>query len=82
MYINVINRNLHPPDVAPATPAKHTALSRGEDDEVVSHLDRQAGQTVIDIVDQETKAVPLQVLPQDVLQLSEVVNDPKSGAIR
>jgi hypothetical protein len=80
--ISAVNRNLQPLDVAPAAPAKPTVRNRSENDEVVSHLDREAGQIVIQMVDRETKAVQSQVLPEDVLQLGEVVNQPEGGAIR
>jgi hypothetical protein len=62
--ISAVNRNLQPPGVAPVAPAK-------------SHLDRQPGQIVVQVVDNETKAVQSQVLPEDVLQLGEVVNPPE-----
>lgn len=42
----------------------------------MSHLDRQAGQIVVQVVDDETKAVQSEALPQDVLQLGEVVSQP------
>jgi hypothetical protein len=70
--IGAVNRNLSLLDVGPATPPKPA---------VVSHLDRQAGQTVIQVVDDETKAVQSEALPEDILQLGEVVNQPEGGAI-
>lgn len=74
MDISAVNRNLQPPDVVSATPAKHTAENRRENDEGVSHLDRQAAQIVIQVVDKATKEAQSQPLPEDVLQLGEVVN--------
>jgi hypothetical protein len=43
----------------------------------VSHLDRQAVQTAIQVVDDETKAVDSQPLPEDILQLGKVVSQPE-----
>jgi hypothetical protein len=63
-------------------PAKPTVQNRRENVESVSHLDRQAAQTVIQVVDDETKAVQSDVLPEDILQLGEVVNQPEGGDIR
>lgn len=82
MDINAIDRILTLPEAALATPAKHPAQNRGEDDEVVSHLDRQAGQIVIQVVNDETKAAQSQPLPKDVIQLGEVVNPAEGRAIR
>jgi hypothetical protein len=73
MEISAVNRNLPPLDVAPATPPKPA---------VKSHLDRQAAQTVVQVVDDETKAAQSQTLPEDVLQLGEVVNQPEGRGIR
>jgi uncharacterized FlaG/YvyC family protein len=72
MEISAVNHNLQPLNVAPVNPAKPT---------VVSHLDRQAAQTVVQVVDNETKAVQSEVLPEDVLQLGEVVNQPQGSGI-
>jgi hypothetical protein len=80
--ISAVNRNLQPLDVAPTAPAKPTVQNRSENDEFVSHSDREPGQTVIQVVDSETKAVQSQVLPEDVLQLGEVVDQPEGRAIR
>jgi hypothetical protein len=77
--IGAVNRNL-PPDVAPATPAKDTGQNRGRNNQAVSHLDRQASQIEIQVVD-ETRAVQSEVLPEDVLQLGEVVNQLEDSAI-
>jgi hypothetical protein len=82
MEINLVNRNLQPPAVAPATAAKRITQSRGEDNEAVSHLNRQAAQTVIQVVDDETRSVQPEALPEDVLQLGEVVNHPEGRDIR
>jgi hypothetical protein len=73
MDINLVNRNLPPLDVAPTTPPKLA---------VASHLDRQAAQTVIQVVDDQTKAVQSEALPEDVLQLGEIVSQPEGRAIR
>jgi uncharacterized FlaG/YvyC family protein len=48
----------------------------------VSRLDRQAGQTVIQVVDDETKAVQSEMLPEDVLQLGEGVKQTEDRATR
>jgi hypothetical protein len=81
MEISAVNRNLQPPAMAPTTPAKPTVQNRRENDDGASHLDRQAGQIVIQVVDNETKAVQSEALPEDILQLGEVVNQPEGGAI-
>jgi hypothetical protein len=80
--ISAVNRNLEPLDVASATPAKHMAQSRDEDNQVVPQLDRQAAQTVIQVVGDEAKPVQSESLPEDILQLGEVVNQPEGGSIR
>jgi hypothetical protein len=82
VYVSAVNRNPQPLDVAPAALAKPTVQNRSENDEVVSHLDRKAGQIVIQMVDRETKAVQSQALPEDVLQLGEVVSQPEGRAVR
>jgi hypothetical protein len=79
---NAVNRNLQPPVVALATPAKPPVQNRTENDDVASHLDREAAQIVIQVVDDETKPVQSEGLPEDVLQLGEVVKQPEGRAIR
>jgi hypothetical protein len=72
--VSAVNRNLQPPDVAPATPPKPAVASH--------HLDRQAGQTVIQVVDGATKPAQSEALPEDILELGEVVNQPEGRTIR
>jgi hypothetical protein len=81
MVLSAVNHNNQPPDSTPAAPSMHAAQSHGQNNnEAVAHLNRQPAQIGIQIVD-EMNAIQSEGLPEDVLQLGEVVDQPDGHTI-